>query len=181
MRFADLWSEVPPPFGAPLHVAERRGCDRDPIDASDPDDRLRLLSYVWPDVTARFERTRAALELAAADPPPVDRADAADWIAEQLPAPTEGRATVAFHSIVWQYLDADTATRLRTTIEAAGAAATRDAPVAWLRLEPDDTWRAEGRPPPSHAELRLRVWPGGEDRHLADASFHTGPLTRPGS
>jgi len=179
VRFADLWSEVPPPFGAPLRVAERRGCDRDPIDAADPDDRLRLLSYVWPDVTARFERTHAALELAAADPPSVDRADAAAWIAEQLPGPTPGRATVVFHSIVWQYLDDATAARVRGTVEAAGAAATRDAPVAWLRLEPDDTWRAEGRPPPSHAELRLRVWPGGDDRHLADASFHTGPLTPP--
>src|SRR3954469_2764165 len=77
VRFVDLWGEVPPPFAAPLRVDERRGCDRDPIDAADPDDRLRLLSYIWPDVTARFERTRAALELAAAAPMPVDRADAA--------------------------------------------------------------------------------------------------------
>ena len=181
VRFADLWSEVPPPFGAPLHVAERRGCDRDPIDASDPDDRLRLLAYVWPDVTVRFERTRAALELAAAQPLAVDGADAAAWIRARLAGPTPGLATVVFHSIVWQYLDDPTAAGVRDTIEAAGAAATRDAPVAWLRLEPDDTWRAEGRPPPSHAQLRLRVWPGGEDRHLADASFHTGPLKRPGS
>src|SRR5262249_36637161 len=157
------------------------GCDRDPIDASDSEDRLRLLSYIWPDVTARFVRTRAALDLAAADPPPVDRADAADWIAEQLPTPREGSATVVFHSTVWQYLDADRGAGLGATMEAAGAAATRDAPVAWLRLEPDDTWRPAGRPPPSHAELRLRVWPGGDDRHLADASFHTGPLKRPGS
>jgi hypothetical protein len=179
VRFTDLWADAPPPFGAPLHVDERRGCDRDPIDASDPDDRLRLLSYVWPDVTARFDRTRAALQLAAAQPVPIDAADAATWIAEQLPGPTPGRATVVFHSIVWQYFDDATAERVRATIEAAGAAATADAPVAWLRLEPDDTWRAEGRPPPSHAELRLRVWPGGEDRHLADASFHTGPLLRP--
>ncbi len=181
VRFTDLWSEVLPRFDAPLLVAERRGCDRDPIDASAADDRLRLLSYVWPDVVARFERTRAALELAAQQPVPVDPADAAVWIAEQLPGPTPGHASVVFHSIVWQYLDDATAANVRATIEAAGAAATPDAPVAWLRLEPDDTWRAEGRPPPSHAELRLRVWPGGDDRYLADASFHTGPLTRPGS
>ena len=161
VQFRDLWSEVVPPFGAPLHVAERRGCDRDPIDASDADDRLRLLSYVWPDVTVRFERTRAALDLAAADPVPIDRADAAAWIAEQLPGPTAGRATVVFHSIVWQYLDDATAAGVRGVIEAAGAAATAAAPVAWLRLEPDDTWQAEGRPPPSHAQLRLCLWPGG--------------------
>src|SRR5207247_2446407 len=110
-----------------------------------------LLAYVWPDVTVRFERTRAALELAAADPPAVDRADAAAWIGEHLPGPTPGRATVVFHSVVWQYFDEATAAGVRSSVEAAGAAATRDAPVAWLRLEPDDTWRAEGRPPPSHA------------------------------
>ena len=179
VRFAGLWSEVAPPFGAPLLVDDRRGCDRDPIDASDPDDRLRLLSYVWPDVTARFERTRAALDLAAAQPLPIDAADAGAWIAGQLPGPTPGHATVVFHSVVWQYLDDVTASTVRATIEAAGAAATSNAPVAWLRLEPDDTWRAEGRPPPSHAELRLRVWPGGEDRHLADASCHTGSLIPP--
>src|SRR5262249_35668903 len=101
VRFSELWAEVPPPFRAPLHVEERRGCDRDPIDASNPDDRLRLLSYIWPDVTARFERTRAALELAAAQPLPVDEGDAAAWIAEHLPGPTPERATVVFHSIVW--------------------------------------------------------------------------------
>jgi hypothetical protein len=179
VRFTDLWAEVTPPFATSLVVAERRGCDRDPIDVSVADDRLRLLAYIWPDVTARFARTRAALELAAESPPPVDRADAAAWIAQQLPVPTRSRATVAFHSIVWQYLDTATAAGVRTAIETAGAAATRDAPVAWLRLEPDDTWRAEGRPPPSHAQLRLRVWPGGDDRHLADASFHTGPLSPP--
>jgi hypothetical protein len=176
VRFIELWSEVPPRFGAPLDVSERRGCDRDPIDVSLADDRLRLLAYVWPDVAARFGRTRAALELAAEGPPPVDRADAADWIAEQLPGPRPGLTTVVFHSIVWQYFDDVTAEVVRAVIEAAGAAATADAPVAWLRLEPDSTWRAEGRPPPSHAELRLRVWPGGDDRHLANASFHTGPL-----
>jgi hypothetical protein len=179
VRFTDLWADVPLPFGAPLHVGERRGCDRDPIDVADADDRLRLLAYVWPDVTARFERTRSALDLAAADPPPLDRDDAAGWIATQLRSSLQGLATVVFHSIVWQYLDPDTAARIRGTVEAAGATATRDAPVAWLRLEPDDTWQAEGRPPPSHAEVRLRVWPGGDDRHLADASFHTGPLRRP--
>ena len=179
VRFTDLWSEVPLPFGAPLHVAERRGCDRDPIDVSDPDDRLRLLSYVWPDVTVRFERTRAALDIAAADPPRIDRADAAPWLIEHLPGRSSGPATVVFHSIVWQYLPDETAASVRASLEAAGAAATREAPVAWLRLEPDQTWRTEARPPPAHAELRLRVWPGGDDRHLADVSFHTGPLRSP--
>jgi hypothetical protein len=179
VRFVDQWSDVAPPFDAPLTVAERRACDRDPIDVSESDGRLRLLSYLWPDVTERFERTHAALDLAAANPPPVDRADAAAWIAEQLPGPTPGHATVVFHSVVWPYLPSGTASQVRDIIEAAGAAATAAAPIAWLRLEPPESRGSANVPPSAYPELRLRVWPGGEDRHLADASFHTGPLRRP--
>src|SRR6478735_1830252 len=44
---------VPPPWGETIDlsgdvdVAEQRGCDRSPLDPADPDDRRRLLSFVW--------------------------------------------------------------------------------------------------------------------------------------
>jgi hypothetical protein len=68
------------------------------------------------------------------------------------------------HSIMWQYMPADTQTRVRSLIEAASRHATASAPLAWLRLEPPD---ARSRP-----ELRLTTWPGGEDQRLAYAHPH---------
>ena len=49
-------------FPAPsrVEVAERRGCDAAALDPARPEDRLTLLSYVWPDQPKRLERARAA-------------------------------------------------------------------------------------------------------------------------
>jgi hypothetical protein len=38
----------PPPFSIEATVAERRGCDAAPLDPRSDDDRLTLLSFVWP-------------------------------------------------------------------------------------------------------------------------------------
>ena len=121
VRFTDLWEEGRPPFDASVKVAERRGCDRDPIDAGTEDGRLTLLSYVWPGQTQRFTMLRAALDVARDVPIRIDRADIPAWLARQLDEPAPGRATVVFHSIIWQYLTDDE----RATAEAALAAAGR--------------------------------------------------------
>src|SRR5690606_33494148 len=83
LRFADVWDPAPDLSG-PVAVAERRGCDRNPLDPTSEDDRLTLASYVWPDQVVRLARLRTALELAAEVPVEVDHADAADWTAAQL-------------------------------------------------------------------------------------------------
>ena len=54
---------------------------------------------------------------------------------------------------------------LAEAIELHGAAATAEAPLAWLRMEP-----APGRIVP--IELRLTLWPGGVDRRLAVVQVH---------
>jgi hypothetical protein len=74
-------------------------------------------------------------------------------------------ATVVFHSIFWQYLPAETAGKVRVAIAAHGASATPAAPVAWLRMEPAE-------PSPVPIELRLTLWPGGEERLLANVQAH---------
>ncbi len=169
VRFENLWEDSCPPFDASCTVAERRGCDRDPIDAGTAEGRLTLLSYVWPGQDERFELLRAALDVAARVPVTVDRAEIPDWLVEQLAVPRPGRATVVFHSIVWQYLDHETRVRITDTLRDAGARATDDAPLAWLRLEP-------GPPHFFPPELRLTSWPGGDERLLATAEFHVGPV-----
>ncbi len=168
VRFAGLWEEGRPPFDAELTIAERRGCDRDPIDAGAEDGRLTLLSYVWPGQTHRFEMLRAALDVARAVPVTIDRADIPDWLGRQLGEPAPGRATVVFHSIVWQYLTDEERATAEAALAAAGRAATGDAPLAWLRLEPSADL--------THAELRLTTWPGGAEQLLARCHYHLGPV-----
>jgi hypothetical protein len=168
VRFTDLWEDGQPPFGAGVEVAERRGCDRDPIDAGTEDGRLTLLSYVWPGQTQRFTMLRAALDVARDAPVTIDRADIPVWVAQRLDEPAPGRATVVFHSITWQYLTDDERATAEAALAAAGARAGRDAPLAWLRLEPS--------PDLTHAELRLTTWPGGDERLLAQCHYHFGPV-----
>jgi hypothetical protein len=169
VRFTDVWPGAVPPLVAPLQVVERAGCDRDPIDPTTDGGRLTLLSYTWPGQDERFHRLEGALDVARRVPAPVVRADLVDWLAEQLAEPQPGRATVVFHSIVWQYLPETARDAVERILGDAGARATHNAPVSWLRLEPQ---------PPSLGtpDVRLTQWPGGDERVLANATFHSGPV-----
>ena len=159
-------SERPVAVGAPVLVTQRHGCDAAALDPADPDARLRLRAAVWPDHLERFERLDGALAIARAHPPPVDRADAGDWLEAQLAVHAGGMATVIFHSILWQYLGDDRRARLRALIAAAGAAATAAKPLAWLRMEPAGERTA----------VRLSTWPGGHERVVARCGHHGPPV-----
>ena len=143
-------------------AVERRGCDPDPLDPTAPDDRLLLLSFVWAGQVERFRRLEAALDAAAGDPVAVDRAEAGPWLREQLAAPRPGVATVVFHSVVWQYLSADGRAEAESVLRDAGGRATAEAPLAWLRFEPDD----------GLAGTRVTLWPGAADHLVATSGFH---------
>lgn len=170
VRFVDYWRGGTPPLDAELEVAERRGCDLNPIDAGSQAGQLTLLSYLMPDDRKRLAMLRAALAIAGAMPVEVDRAGADGWVAEQLERLPEGRLTVVFHSIFWRYPPEAVRAGVSAAIEAAAERATRTAPLAWLRYE-----EAEGAV--GRCELRLRSWPGdGEDRLLARGRQHYAPI-----
>jgi hypothetical protein len=158
------WSGPPPPLGTPLEVASYAACDRKPIDIADPAQLRRLKAYLWPDQAERLARFDAAVAMALAAGVRVEAADAVDWTLARA-APRAGLATVIYHSIFWQYLSPRTQASLAEAIELHGAAATPDAPLAWLRMEP-----APGRIMP--IELRLTLWPGGDERRLALVQAH---------
>ncbi|NDV01425.1 DUF2332 domain-containing protein [Pseudoroseicyclus tamaricis] len=149
------------PIVSPIEVAGGAGADLSPIDPVE--DRLRLLSYLWPDQPERLELTEAALTL---PPARVDKADAADWIEARLAEPRPGHWHLIYHTIAWQYFPAPVQERAEAAIRGAGARATAEAPLAWLAMEQDG-----GRP---GAGLRLRLWDGGaeEDHLLARVDFH---------
>jgi hypothetical protein len=152
---------------ARLEIAERRGCDASPVDPTTPEGRLTFFAYVWPDQKRRLARARAALEVARRLPVPIDRESAGSWTERMLAAPPEGAATVLFHSIVFQYFPEAEREAFLATVEEAGARASAAAPLAWLRMEPAGAW----------ADVRLTLWPGGEERHIAAAGYHGDPVT----
>ena len=153
----------PAPQGPEPRIVSRRGCDVTPIDVRDPEERLRLRSYVWADQTQRLARLDAAVTIALSDPPPLDRIDAADWVAARLAAaPADGVTRVLMHSIAFQYLPQAGRQRVSAAMKSAGQKATRSSPLAWLSFE-----QAEGGP-----ELTLQVWPDGQTVRLAQADPH---------
>jgi hypothetical protein len=163
LRF-QIEGETPAPTAAT--VAERRGCDRAPLDPASREGRLTLLSFVWPDQTGRINRLRTALDLAAEAPVEVERAGAAEWIGQRLAEPREGVATVVFHSIVMQYLPEAERREFERLVENAGRRADVTAPLAWLRMEPGGEM----------AEVRLTRWPAGKETLIAEAGYHGDPV-----
>ena len=162
LRFGPASWTSPPDLSGTCVVADRRGCDVNPIDATSEDGRLTLLSFVWPDQSARFARLRAALEIATRHRVTIDKADAGAWVHDQLADAVSGQATVVHHSIVLQYLSPASLERLRQALHDAGRRATTRAPLAWLRMEPAGPV----------ADIRLTMWPGGREEHLGTTGYH---------
>ncbi|HEX2764557.1 MAG TPA: DUF2332 family protein [Allosphingosinicella sp.] len=157
VRLAPEWKGFLPPE-AEVRIVGRRGVDLAPLDPAG--DGERLLAYVWPDQSERLARLEAALTIAAEHPPGVERDDAAPWTEARLAeTQCEGVTRVLLHSVAFQYFPMETQARIAAAAAKAGDAASGARPFAWLRYEmvPGD----------ERYSLRLRVWPGGEDKLLA--------------
>jgi hypothetical protein len=164
VKLAPDWQGGDPPE-AEITIGDRRGVDMSPIDVTDAQARDRLLAYLGPDQAQRVARLEAALAIAAESPPAVAEGDAAAWLEAELGDAAEpGVVRVVLHSIAFQYFPSETQERIARHLERVGASASPEAPVAWLRYELE---QLRGSP-----SLRLRLWPGGEDRLLAHADPH---------
>ena len=166
VRFmGDCFTHTPdlPRIGAQVH--RKRGVDISPLDVTQPEDETRLLSFFWPDQKARLERTRAAIDIAKVGPTLVDSASADTWLQQQLSRPLE-RATVVFHSIVWQYLGAGTQNGVREALATAAQRATTQTPLLWVRMEPAGPV----------ADVQVDVWDGSSldpiHYRLAEVGYH---------
>lgn len=159
--------EVPPPMEAAVQVVERRGCDPNPMDPTTEDGALRLKSFVFADSRAEFQQLEEAIEVCRRVPAEIDEADGGDWLPQQLARCRPGAATVIYHSLVIDYLTEASLARMGEAIQRAAAAASSDAPVAWVRFEaPPGASHEKGLPT---FEVRLALWPGVDDRLVATA------------
>lgn len=166
----DAWrGRVPSQHG--LRISERSGYDISPIDPTTRDGELTLLSYVWPDMTARLRRLRGAIAIARRVPASVHRSSAAEAVGAIRLRP--GTLTVVWHSVTWQYLSKNEGAAVHDGIDALGAQARSTAPFAHLSMEP------QHRHPGSPREflVRSRSWPGGRDVILAGCTPHGPPVT----
>jgi hypothetical protein len=154
--------EVAPPLDGHVELVGRKGCDIDPIDPTSPDGSLTLRSFVWADQNDRFRLLEGAIAVARQVPVEVERVDAATFLERELASSRTGVATVVFHSVFMQYVDADGRRRIQSAIESAAARASRDGPLAYLRMEPGA----------QTFEVRLTTWPGGGDELLALSRAH---------
>ncbi|KIC50886.1 DUF2332 family protein [Tateyamaria sp. ANG-S1] len=157
------WTGLVPPKSSP-QVVDRSGVDLNPLNLHDKKDRMALLSYLWADQPHRVELTRSATSVLTAK---VDQGDAIDWLEQRLATAPEGHMHMIQHTVAWQYFPADAQARGTAMIEAAGAKATPETPLAWMQMETDgDTTGAVG------AALTLRLWPGDLTLNLGRADFH---------
>jgi hypothetical protein len=160
----DRWVSAPPVLDVDVHVVERRGCDPSPIDPTTGEGRLAISAPIWPDQTDRFERLDAAIEVARAVPVTVDGESAATWLPRRLSEAAPGTATIVFHSVMLEYMDPPDREAAVGAILSAGDAAGPDAPLAWLRMEPDEGY--------DEFRVDLTTWPEGRERRLAQAHPH---------
>ena len=189
----ELRTAAPHPLGQLPRITERIGIDPHPLDATTEQGRLQLLGFVWPDQLERIERCKSAIEIARHVPallmqsalmqsalmqsadsasegetqqvsarPPVALPDTAELLESLL---ADEQPTVIQQSIVWQYIPPELRWRITAVIEAAGRRATPEAPLAWVRFEPDEWDR-------KRAAVWLRTWPTGTDFLVAQVDYH---------
>ena len=153
----------------PFVIADRRGCDPHPVDASTPEGGLLLTSFVWPFQVSRHQRLAAALQVAGQHPLSVDQAGAAGWLAEQLACSADEILPVVWHSITQLYW------RAAETADVDAILADYGARHPLARVSMEFGVDGEGKP-----ELRSTVWqPGRESRHRRlGTAHHHGPPVR---
>lgn len=165
----DAWRGPLPPDGR-VRIVERHGFDIAPIDVTATDGELTVLSYVWPDQTARLERLRGAVEVARRVPARLQRLSAADAVAGLTLA--AGALTVLWHSITWQYLTHEERDAVRVRVRALGEQADGRSPFVHLTLEP----ARDAPDAPIRFLVRARRWPGGELEILGECHPHGPPV-----
>jgi hypothetical protein len=147
------------PDDAPLdvptpHIAERLGCDLNPIDPCTEEGSLRLRSFVWADLADNHELLDLALGAAHKSPPIVVREDGITWLERHLHTLTRHQLTVVYQSLV--PADQIILDQMTEVVFEAGSRAAKETPLAYLQLHVVDVTPGQ----PVRCCLDLTTWPG---------------------
>jgi hypothetical protein len=138
-------------------VGRRVGIDLNPLDPRVEETSLLLRSFVWADQPERAARVEQALAVARRDPPEVLRGDYRALLPHVLADRDPDALTVVFETASLIYLPREEQERVAQILAEAG----EDGALAFL-------WTTQ----PDSFGLRLRTWPGGEERFLAEVDPH---------
>jgi hypothetical protein len=109
----------------------------------------------------------AAIAEAGKSPPDLVHMDAAEFVEAELARPqAEGTTRMLMHSIVWQYVPDDQKARVTAAMEAAGARASAERPLAWVALEANRVLHIH--------EMVVRYWPGGGEGEVVTRAHPHG-------
>jgi hypothetical protein len=164
--------DTSPPLNVPVEVVERRGCDLFPIDPTTPENEIRLKSMVWADLAPHVQILHEAIEICRHVPATIEQVDGGEWLDEQLAEPLPGVATVVFHSLMRASGPPASLARMADAVERAGAAATREAPLAYLRFEAPDGVIVSPAQARGVVETTLTIWPDGGERVLVTSDVN---------
>jgi hypothetical protein len=142
-------------------VDRRVGVDTNPINVATDEGARLLKSFVWSDQIDRLRRLDQAIEALRAEPPALVQGDFVDLLPGLLANRRPGVLTVVFQTGVLGYLSPEQRSRLRSTLEEAGAA-------GQLAFVSTGGPRKRGA---TYWGVSLQTWPG-ERTLLAEADFH---------
>jgi len=133
-----------PPTRLP-DVVWRAGLDLNPLDVTDPGDVAWLDALIWPEHAHRRARLRAAVAIAAADPPLLVRGDVVDALpALAAQAPADATLVVFHTSVLYQVPSPQREAFVEIVTELPGHWISVEAPdvLAYdaLPKQPDDTF-----------------------------------------
>jgi hypothetical protein len=139
-------SDVPLPRRLP-QIAWRAGLDLNPLDAAQPEHRAWLETLVWPEQTARLERLKRALDIAAAVRPRVVAGDLRSDLAKLVAQAPPDITRVIFHTAVLAYVSepADRAAFAEQAQRLADYWIANEVPAALPGLDGSFAERAHGR------------------------------------
>ena len=161
-RMFELPDQTPLDAQPPL-IVQRQGCDLNPIDPTTTAGAQRLLSWVWADLVDHVRMLDVAIGISRRVPATIERADGVAWLARELAEPMPAVLTVVYHAMVSGAAGPESMAMMRRTIAAAGARATVDAPLAYLRFEV----AADRTNQPAQVEVALTTWPDRDERVIA--------------
>jgi hypothetical protein len=167
---------TPPRTDAAPPVRSRLGIDLAPVDVTDPEACRWLEACLWPRLTDRSTRLRAAIELARSDPPDLRRGDALVELEPLVRATDPDTVVCIFATWVLAYLSHDGRTELGALLERLGAErdlafVTSEYPGIAPGVASPDRPAAAGEEGGASL-VGLRTWRGGEHRSTAVAWCH---------